>query len=220
MGQRILQVAFAVRRGGLGVAYRLVSRYPDALVVPWLLNQSALYAYIAARLVSLCVPVVLAGLEWRVALQLRLLSQEERQSPFQAAAARINLGYLMICGAIALIVFRGGPYVVTSFGANDASTTDMLQWLVIGQAAPVLFGATGLLMRVLERNAFYDVLRGLTSALFLVGVIVLDTPDGIMVAQTFAAAQLTLAAICALLLTQCGIWPGLTALFHKEIKLF
>jgi hypothetical protein len=200
--------------------FRFVSRYPDVLIVPWLLNHSALYAYIAVRLVSLCIPVALIGLNWKAALQLRALTQEERPLEFQAAAARINLGYLMICGAIALLAMSCGPSVIASLGVDDPSTGHMLRWLVIGQAAPVLFGATGLLMRVLERHAFYDLLVGLTSTLFLVGLAVMDSPNGIAIAQTFAAAQLTLAAICALLLMQCGIWPGLTALFHKEIKLF
>ncbi len=56
--------------------------------------------------------------------------------------------------------------------------------------------------------------------LFLAGIWMLNPQDGVLIAQTFAAAQLAQAAICALLLTQCGIWPGLTALFYKEIKLF
>ena len=56
--------------------------------------------------------------------------------------------------------------------------------------------------------------------MFLVGIVLLGARDGIDVAQTFAVSQLTLAAVSALLLTQCGIWPGLTALFHNQIKLY
>ena len=75
-------------------------------------------------------------------------------------------------------------------------------------------------MRIVDRGTFYDVLGGITAAMFRAGIFLLHATDGVDVALTFAVSQLTLAAVSALLLTQCGIWPGLTALFHKQIKLF
>ena len=151
---------------------------------------------------------------------LRALSRSSQQLPFQAAAARVNLGYLMICGAVSLAVVEVTPHVAKVFGEADPALKSVLIWLIVGQSAPVFFGATGLLMRVVERGAFYALLRGITAGLFVVGSVIVERIDAVIVAQTFAASQLTLAATCALLLTQCGIWPGLTALFHKEIKLF
>jgi hypothetical protein len=148
------------------------------------------------------------------------LARAEQQIPFRAAAARVNLSYMMVCGAVGLIVISLAPYLVQKAGEVDPVFSDVLLWLVVGQSAPVLFGATGLLMQAVERGAFYDVLIAITAGLFFAGLWLLNPADSILIAQTFAAAQLAQAAICALLLTQCGVWPGLTALFHKEIKLF
>jgi len=148
------------------------------------------------------------------------LAQKEHQTPFRAAAARVNLSYMMVCGAVALILMSTAPYFVYRIAAIDAIFTELLTWFIVGQSAPVLFGATGLLMYAVERAAFYDVLQGITGALFLIGLYLLDPIASLPVAQTLVAAQLAQAAICAILLTQCGVWPGLTSLLHKEIKLF
>jgi hypothetical protein len=220
MEQSFLRLIFIEYRGGMRAIYRLAIRYPDVFFVPWVLSPPALMSYVAARLVSLCVPLALMGLEAKVEPQLRVLSSAGVGARFQAAAARVNLGYLMICGAISLIVICAMPYIANWINLRDARSVDVLLWLVVGQAAPVLFGATGLLMRVLERDVFSDILLGLTALMFWAGVLVIDASKGVDVAQAFAATQLTHAAICALLLTQSGIWPGLTALLHKQIKLF
>ncbi|WP_299026934.1 hypothetical protein [uncultured Sulfitobacter sp.] len=215
-----LQAIVGLSRDGLGTVFRLGTRYPDILIVPWLFDAPMLVVYLMARVGSLCIPFLLGLVDKRAVQQLSDFSKREIQVAFQAAAARTNLGYLMICGALALLVFGSVPRIAAAIGVTDPTLPDVLFWLVLGQSAPVLFGATGLLMRVVERGAFYDVLLGVTAGLFVLGIAILDLREALFVAQAFAAAQLTLAAICALLLTQCGIWPGLTALFHKEIKLF
>jgi hypothetical protein len=193
------------------------TRYADVLVVPWILKSETLYVYFIARMASLCLPMMLAVLGYKVEPVLRSLVGKPEQTSFRAAAARVNLGYLMISGAMALFLIICAPYLAKVI---DPEAREILIWLVIGQSAPVLFGATGLLMKIVDRGTFYDVLGGITALMFLVGIVLLGARDGIDVAQTFAVSQLTLAAVSALLLTQCGIWPGLTALFHNQIKLY
>ena len=219
MGQHV-RLAINEIRGGVATAFRLVTRYIDILFAPFILEAAMLIAYLVARGVSMCIPLTLGGLGRKAAPQMARLSQLPKQTLFQAAAARVNLGYLMVCGAVSLLVLASAPFLSQSFGGLDSAFDEMLIWLVVGQAAPVLFGATALLMRAVDRGAFYDVLQGVTAAMFLGALAVFDGASGVMMAQTLAAAQLTLAALSALLLTQCGIWPGLTALFHKQIKLF
>jgi hypothetical protein len=206
-----------LRRSGLKAVFVFSTRYVDVLVVPWIIEFEVLYVYFLARIASLCLPMALAILGNKVEPVLSSLASTQEQTPFRAAAARVNLGYLMISGAMALFVISGGSYLAT---ALEPEFREILIWLVIGQSAPVLFGATGLLMRIVDRGTFYDVLGGITAAMFLAGIFLLHATDGVDVALTFAVSQLTLAAVSALLLTQCGIWPGLTALFHKQIKLF
>ena len=204
----------------MGAGFRACIRYTDVMVIPWLLGASQIYAYCLARALSLFVPAVLGLMGRKLTPHLVQLARAEQQIPFRAAAARVNLSYMMVCGAVGLIVISLAPYFVQKAGEIDPVFSDVLLWLVVGQSAPVLFGATGLLMQAVERGAFYDVLLAITAGLFFAGLWLLDPAEAVSIAQTFAAAQLAQAAICALLLTQCGVWPGLTALFHKEIKLF
>lgn len=96
---------------------------------------------------------------------------------------------------------------------------EVLVWLLLAQSTPILFGATPILMRAVGRETFYEVLLGISAAFFLAATLILNTHEGVSIAQIYATSQLTVAAASALLLTQYGIWPGLTALFHKRIKL-
>lgn len=223
MGQRIkLPVAPILRpkvvyAGGI---YILTVRSVDLLVVPWILDGRSLYVYLLARLISLFVPLSLAALGTVVATPLFSLAQTAERRLFQAAAARVNLGYLMVCGSIGLLVLLMAPRLEGMLGAQYQEFSGVLIWLLVGNSAPVLFGATRLLMTALGRGAFLDLLSGVTSILILVSLVALPNLDGVLIAQIVAAAQLSHAGICALLLTQSGVWPGLTALFHREMRLF
>lgn len=219
MGHQV-RLAINEMRSGVGAAFRWVTRYVDLLIVPFVLEATVLVCYLIARAASLSIPLALSFLAKKAAPQLINLFQTPTQSAFQAAAARANLGYLMVCGAVSLLVLASGPFLASALGGLNPAFDEILIWLIIGQANPVLFGATFLLMHAVDRTTFYELLQCVTAVLFVTGMAVLDATNGILVAQTLAAAQLTQAAICALLLTQCGVWPGLTALFHKEIKLF
>ncbi len=207
-------------QAGTGAVFRFASRYLDVLVVPWVLEAPVLLSYLCARAASLLIPFVLGLIGRKTAPRLSALCAVPSRSEFQAAAARVNLGYLMVCGAIALLVLYQAPLAAQRLGLNAVVFEETLIWLVVGQSAPILFGATCLLMHAAGRAAFHDLLLGLTAAMFLIGISLQPQMDARMIAQTLAAAQLTQGALCAALLTQCGVWPGLTALLHKQIKLF
>ena len=223
MGQRLrllLQRQPRVRGGEWGGVFRFVTRFVDLLILPWVLDPEVLWIYLAARFASLSIPLILNLLDARVARELSNLAQIRDKSRFQSAAARVNICYLLVCGAMGVFVIVGAPSCAIILGIQATPFSAILTWLVIGQSAPVLFGATSLLMHAVERGAFSDSLLGLTSLLFLIAVATSDMRDGVVIAQTLVAAQLTQAGLCALLLTQCGVWPGATSLLHKEIKLF
>lgn len=200
------------------IAFRILTRFPDLFVIPWVLEEGQVYVYLTARGISLCLPLGLHVLGKKARPQLKELSQS--RIAFQAAAGRVNLGYLMVCGAMALLVVGLQPYIGGMIGYHEAGFSAILAWLVIGQSSSVLFGATALLMQVMDRGSFYEGLSVVTSIMFLMAVVLTDTMNSTAIAQAIAAAQLAQAAICAVLLTQCGVWPGLTALLHKQIKLF
>ena len=209
-----------IRAGEWDGLCRFVAQYVDLLIVPWLLEPAVVWIYFSARVASLCIPMTLSLLGSRVARQLSELAQAQEQCGFQSAAARVNLSYLMVCGAMALFVMVGAPNLAAMWGAPKGAYSEILVWLVIGQSAPVLFGATSLLMHAVERGAFYNFLLVLTAVMFLAATVLSDVRDGVVVAQALVAAQMTLAGLSALLLTQCGVWPGVAALFHKKIRLF
>lgn len=217
---RISRHFFKEYSGLAGAVFRFVTRFTDVLIAPFLLEMMVLYSYLAARAGTLLIPLALHLLARKATPQLRSLAQMDTQLPFRTAAARVNLGYLMICGGVAVLVLAIAPLAAAATGGLSQDFDGILLWLVVGQAAPAFFGATGLLMNIVHRGAFYEVVHGLTSVMFLGAVVALDAANGEQIAQTFAAAQLTQAALCAVLLTQCGVWPGLTALFHKQIKIF
>lgn len=204
----------------VGEAGRIATRYVDFLLIPWLLEGTVLYAYILARITSLIIPLALHGVSARVKPQLSALLQTGNFCRFQAAAARVNLGYLMVCGGMSLIVATCAPHWAALLGNFDPVFTNILVWAVVGQSAPILFGATVLLMNAVGRGAMNELLYGFVAALFVASVLIGNKGSAILIMQTFAVAQLTHAAICSISLARCGVWPGLTALFHKEIKLF
>lgn len=223
MGQRIklyVNGVLSARETNIARVFRFVMRFPDVLLAPWVLEVEILLTYFAARLASLGIPLGLSALGAQAAPQLADLAGSHQRAGFQAAAARVNLGYMMVCGALALLILAIAPYLAIRFAALDPEFEALLIWFLVGQSAPVLFGATALLMHSVERGVFYDLLSCVTAVMFLCTVMFSGMFDGVLIAQTLAVAQLTHAGICAALLTQAGIWPGLTAVFHKEIKLF
>ena len=96
----------------------------------------------------------------------------------------------------------------------------MAVWLIAGHSAAVLFGATSLLMGSVGEGRLCDLLRIIASFVFLSCVWILKPEDGILIAQMLAITQFTHAGICAIFLVRNGVWPGLTALFHREIRIF
>lgn len=219
MSQKLRQ-SISAYIGGVGAGFRFLTRFADVLLAPFVLPAPVLYTYLAARMWTLIIPLALNLLGRKAAPQMILLAQGDAQTLFYAAAARVNLSYLIICGGVGISMLGVAPLAMDTFELLHPAFDEILLWLVIGQSAPILFGATGLLMHVVDRGAFYDVLQAMTALLFVGSIVGLDVSKGAQVAQTFAAAQLTQAALCAMLLTQSGVWPGLTALFQKQVKIF
>ncbi|KIN74587.1 hypothetical protein [Sulfitobacter guttiformis] len=200
--------------------FRFGTRYTDVFLAFCIFDTKPFSVYILARAASLLIPLSLSVLERKIAPRLRSLAGIENQMMFRSAAARVNLSYMMVCGALILMAMCAARFLAHDSGPDGTAFAGVLLWFVIGQSAPVVFGATGLLMRVVDRGVFCDLLQGLMAVFFSISIAVIGAKDPQDVAQILAVAQLTHAAYCALLLTKCGVWPGITALFHKEIKIF
>ncbi|QUJ76310.1 hypothetical protein KDD17_15650 [Sulfitobacter albidus] len=195
-----------------------LAAYIDVPIAVYLLEGSSAQAYLIARALTCIVPVALTPIGWRLWPVVARAADTLSFSAVQAIAARINLGYVLITGALGVLVL----WLASQFLRGDQSV-QVLHWLLLGQCAPLLFGATGLLMRAFGRDAIIPLLRiggALCLSVTIVSAHLLKGPaDGLLLAQATAAVQLTIAATCALLLTQRGVWPGLTALAQPRIRL-
>lgn len=196
----------------------------DIALAAVVLEANAVCVYGAARLTTLTIPVALNLIASRALPQLRALGAETGTPAFRAAAARFNLGIVLISGAIAVLLLWAGPPVLTALGVPlPGLAENLLTWLLLGQSAPVLFGATTVIMRASGRGSFVGLSRLIGAGLFGSSVLwaglVVGMIEPLFMAQALVASQLAQAALCAILLTQAGVWPGLTALLHPQIRL-
>ncbi|MCX7565765.1 hypothetical protein OS189_05375 [Sulfitobacter sp. F26169L] len=212
--------AYGIFRKILDAAIGIVSRCPDVFIAVWMLDAMDLSIYLVARMLSLSVPAALSVLEWKITPRLLQLLEANKSIAFCAAAARVNLSYMMIAGAIGLLVVSGMTFLMHEFSIVNHGFEDAFLWMVVGQSSPVLFGATALLMKVFGREVVYTLFSHLTWVFFALCMLILKVDGPVQIAQLLATAQLTLAGVCAALLTQNGVWPGLTAVFHKKIRIF
>lgn len=199
----------------------VLAHYADLLVVPMILNGTNALYYVAARCLGVAVMMVLAHLGARALPALVLARKQRNKMQFITMAARLNLGFLLVGGGAGLAALTIGPYLASALRLDPASLQAVLIWVVLGACAPVFFGATETLFQATRR-------QGITfmSNLFGIGVITCTAlfasqPDATFLAKWFAGAHLARSGICALILVRySGIWPGLTALLLRQIKLF
>lgn len=195
-------------------------RYADVLILSWVLSPLDTLNYLIARGLAQLVLYALNQLSDRIADTLDSAYNTGNQQNFVAVAARTNLGFLLIGGAASLAALSMGAYVPLLFNLDSAVFRSILLWLVTAEVAPVIFGATGLLLNIAQ-------CRRETILLSFAGVvavwstaIIFELTDPRDLAQLFAQVQMSIAAISAVFLgLRFGIWPGLTALLFRQIKL-
>lgn len=195
-------------------------RYADLLILPWVMLPTVAMSYLIARGLAQLVPVVLDQLGERVTNTLARAFTAGSDPDFVSGAARTNLGFLLIGGAATLAVFGFGVHVPQAFNLNPSHFHKFLFWLTLAQAAPVVFGATCLLMNIAA-------MRNETIGLSLIGVVTVWSITVVFglkgpqyLAQLYAYVQMAITAISAVMLgLRFGIWPGLTALLFRQIRL-
>lgn len=192
----------------------------DLLIVPFVLSGSASAIYIGARCLVMALTEILAVLGSAATPTLDRARERYDQVGFITAAARLNLGFLLMGGGIALGTLAVGPYFADAMGQSKAEFHLVLVWAVFGACAPVLFGATDTLLVAVGKKSVGRLFALGTFAVFAAAVISTPAPSAIFVAQCFAAMQiLRVAAAAALLAKFAGVWPGLTALLLRQIRL-
>jgi hypothetical protein len=198
-----------------------VAHYADLLICPLILSGTNALLYVTARGLGLAVTAVLVQLGDRANPALLAARQQRNRLQFITMAARLNLGFLLVGGSAGLAALTIGPYLASAFQLDGASFQTVLFWVVLGACAPVFFGATETLLLATKRQNIT-----MMSNLVGVGIIASATlfakqPDAFLLAKWFAAVLLAKTGACALfLIRNAGVWPGLTALLLRQIRLF
>ena len=190
----------------------------DVLVLGWMLSPVEAALYLVARRCAGLLALVFDGL--RAALAPRLASSFPEPRAFSALSARVNLGFLLIGAGGAGTLVLAGPFLLPLFGSAFAPALPAFLWLVLGQTAPALFGATGMLMVMTDMERAR---ARLAWALMPFGTLFLiwGAAGGITrLAMAAAGLQLALGAASAILLAlRHGVLPGATALLHTRLRL-
>lgn len=213
---------FSSAKPGTGALWRgqagwiLLSQL-DILAVGLLLAPAEGAAYLIARRIAGTAALVYDALR---VLEAPELSRAFRNGTGPASAERCNLRF---AGA-GIAAFTGTllsiPFLPVLFGETGAAAAPLLPWLALAQAAPALFGATGLLLTM----ASLDAPRArLNWAVVLAGAPILALGASIGAAQglTLATAGVLLgyAALAAcVLFRRLAIRPGLLCVIAAGLR--
>ena len=190
----------------------------DVLALSCALGAFDAAVYLVARRLACLLAVLFEAL--RSAVAPRLAVAYGKPDVFAALSARVNLGFLLFGAGGAGVLVLGGPAVLPLFGTAYSEAYPMMLWLVLGQAAPAVFGATGMLMVMADmERARARLVWGLCPPAF--GLMLLFAPQGPeALAMCAALTQLGLGAASAVLLAgRRGVLPGATALLHTRLRL-
>lgn len=194
----------------------VILRYADILVLPWLLDPRWVLPYLLARGMSEGIQLGLAALAQGAAPALLRARQADEK---RALAARINLGALLIGGALMIVTLWLGRLgsIIPWPGFQDLA--QVLPWLVFASAGPAIFGLTHLFLPHFGGWRFQAASGWGATALFCVGALVFPIGSATDLAVVYAVAKLAHNLICAVSLgIKSGVWPGVTALLFRQIK--
>ena len=189
----------------------------DILLLPFVLTGSEALAYLAVRIVA---QLPLGGIAIIEREAMARLGQGIVGAP-SATGARLNLGILLAGGGMCMAALSAGPLLPALPGIDGGYLRQVLGWLVLGAAAPALFGASDAFFRNSRQRALLALLRVPALAGFLLATLTAAQPTALLMAQCFAAMHLAAAAVVAVTLARSfGVWPGVTALLLRQIRLF
>ncbi len=199
---------------------QLVLRQTDLVLAGFILAPPAALVYLIARAMGQVVTLTLDQLQLAALCPAQAAYRSMGARGLVAAAARINLGVLLVGGGIAVTVLTAAPFVTDLAGDRTGQVGPVLFWCVLGAAAPAIFGATPLLMRAAGagRDVGLIAVAGCVVLCAIAATTGLTTP--LEIARLAAGTELGAAAVSALILgVRVGVWPGLTALLFRQIRL-
>lgn len=209
-----------VREPVRNLPFDTFGRYVDLLILPMVLGASDALPYLLGRCLTIAVTAGLSQLGSQAMPALIAGRQHGEKLEFIRMAARLNLGFLLVGGGIALAVITVGPYLTNAIGVTDSRFQSVLLWLVLGTSAPILFGATDTLFDATGKQNNILCLNVAAGGHLACAILFAPNPSALFIAQCFACIQLAKSGLAAVILVRyAGVWPGLTAILLRQIKL-
>ena len=137
-----------------------------------------------------------------------------------ALAARTNLGFLLIGGGGITFIFLTVQAVLDLTHSHATLILPIVAWILLSHCGPVILGASGLLMEVTRMQRQRSWVLGLWTPIALGSILLVNPDTPIELAKHVALLHLGYSAHLAVVLgMRHGVWPGITALLQKELKL-
>ncbi|MEL6510446.1 MAG: hypothetical protein AAFQ32_11675 [Pseudomonadota bacterium] len=195
----------------------MVLSHLDVIVLSLLATPTQAALYLVARRLAGLLALLFEAL--RSALAPAVSRAYHAQAGFGGLAARTNLGFFLIGSGGATGLAMLGPLSLPLFGTDFSGAAGILIWLTLGQAAPALFGATGMLMTMTDMERHRALLIWVAVPVTASAQLYAASQSLHALAVATALGQLGFAAICAVALAnRHGILPGVTALLHPSLR--
>lgn len=192
----------------------------DILIVPFFLDSKEIIIYLVVCFISL--PPLLA-LGFFLKSGEKLLSagfRSHSKREFRKVAARVNLGYFLVGGGLAMIPLALGKICAPLLGEEQHLFSICLALCVGSHYGVSLFGASELINKVTGRRK-ETIYISSAFALFFLTYCLLSVELGLREFATgLAAMHLGKAFLSAVIVAlRFGIWPGPTAILFGRIRL-
>lgn len=195
-------------------------QYMDVLIMFVVLPKEQAIVYLIARGLSMTIVISLEHLSEGASAPLIRAYRRNDHAAFITMAARLNLGFLLIGGGLALGILNVGPPVGAQLFSKGSDFNAVLGWLVLGVSGPIFFGGTRVLLHATANGPISFLIDAAAVVMVVVSAVSSAAPTAVFIAQCMASAHLVSSAIAALILARrSGIWPGLTALLLRQIRL-
>jgi hypothetical protein len=192
----------------------------DAVLAAVLLSSEAATQYITAWCFALSCSYLIGTLNGTLGPVLSDVYRTERRHKLVAIAARTNLGFLLIGGGGVMFFFLSAQFSLGQTHSNPDLIAPIMMWLFVSHCGPVIMGASDLLMNITRMHAQKSWVLLLWGSMAVGTILFLAPHNPVTFAMWVAAFHIGYSTHLALVLgLRHGVWPGITALMQKELKL-
>lgn len=194
--------------------------HADLIVAAFLLSADQVLIYLVLRAIAELVGIVIDKVQRAARPALEYSFANQNLGHFAAAAARINLGVMLIGGATASLVLIATKYLSqkTFLGLEQHSLAFFL--LVMRHAMPCIFGAAPFFLIVSRRKADTKLLDTIFVCMFVSSAVLLVPESPSALARIHLVCVAAYAGGAAIIVGKgFGVWPGITAVLCRRIML-